>query len=194
MPIRLTLICHGATDATRRAAFPRDEPLEAKAATLAAGLGLARSANTQVFVSPALRARETAEAMGLVAIPEPALRDLDHGRWAGSTLAEIEAEEPAALALWLADPESAPHGGESIAELLARAGAWLGGLDALGDGPVLAITHAAVIRAAILHALGAPASGFWRIDVAPLSRTELHGRAGAWTLRSLAWRERHQSG
>ena len=45
-----------------------------------------------------------------------------------------------------------------------------------------AVTHPAVIRAAILIALEAPPKSFWRIDIAPASRTVLHFR-GRWTLR-----------
>jgi broad specificity phosphatase PhoE len=47
---------------------------------------------------------------------------------------------------------------------------------------VLAITHAGVVKAAVVHALGAPLSAFWRIDCAPLSITELHAHNGCWTL------------
>ncbi|KGM30735.1 histidine phosphatase, partial [Inquilinus limosus MP06] len=38
MPTRLTLICHGATAATRSGAFPADEPLEDRALLRAAAL------------------------------------------------------------------------------------------------------------------------------------------------------------
>jgi hypothetical protein len=33
-----------------------------------------------------------------------------------------------------------------------------------------------------VHALGAPLDAFWRVDVAPLSITELHAHDGRWTL------------
>ena len=48
---------------------------------------------------------------------------------------------------------------------------------------VTAVTHPAVIRAAVLLTLDAPPKSFWRIDIAPLSRTVLHNRGHAWTLR-----------
>ncbi|OOL28057.1 histidine phosphatase, partial [Rhodococcus rhodochrous] len=50
-------------------------------------------------------------------------------------------------------------------------------------GRVVAVTHPAVIRAATVHAFGAPAAGFWRIDVRPLAQVRLHGRGGRWSLR-----------
>jgi broad specificity phosphatase PhoE len=49
---------------------------------------------------------------------------------------------------------------------------------------LVAVTHPAVIRAAILIALDAPPKSFWRIDIAPVSRTVMHFRGHAWTLRS----------
>ena len=68
--------------------------------------------------------------------------------------------------------------------LLERTRAWLSAC-LPRDGAVLAITHAAVVRAAVVCALGAPASAFWRIDVAPLSLARMSGRAGRWNLQAL---------
>ena len=47
---------------------------------------------------------------------------------------------------------------------------------------MVAITHGGVVKAAVVHALGAPIAAFWQIDVAPLSITELHAHGGRWTL------------
>ena len=60
-----------------------------------------------------------------------------------------------------------------------------GWLKSLTDNalPAFAVTHPAVIRAAILVALDAPPKSFWRIDIEPLSRTVLHWRRAAWTIR-----------
>lgn len=186
MPTRLTLICHGATAATRSGAFPAGEPLEERALARAAALRPMIRRADRAWTSPALRARQTAAALGLDAVDEPALRDGDHGRWAGRRLEEVQAEEPDAVIAWLADPDAAPHGGEALSALLGRTASWL---DArAGDGSHgIAVTHAAVIRAAILHVLAAPASSFWRIDIAPLSVVELShdGRRWAWRASSL---------
>ncbi len=48
----------------------------------------------------------------------------------------------------------------------------------------MAVTHPAVVRAAMLIALDAPPKSFWRIDVTPVSRTALHFRGHAWKLRT----------
>nr|BFE80044.1 hypothetical protein GCM10020093_026450 [Planobispora longispora] len=57
-----------------------------------------------------------------------------------------------------------------------------GWLSAAGPGRTVAVTHPAVVRAAVVHALGAPARSFWRVDVAPLARVSLTGRGGRWRL------------
>ncbi len=177
---RLLLIRHGSTGAVTRAAFPVDEPLDGAGRAAAARLA-GRLGRGDAVCGPALRARQTAAAAGLEAAVEPALRECDFGGWAGRTLAEVHAAEPAATAAWMTDPDAAPHGGESTSALLRRVGAWLDG-EALRDGRAIAITHAGVVRAAVVHALGAPAGALWRVDVAPLAVTELHAHDGRWTV------------
>ncbi len=132
------------------------------------------------WCSPAACARETAAALGLHATPDPALRDAGAGAWTGRDAAAIAAEDPGALAAWLRDPDAAPPGGDSARAVLARVAAWM---DALGDGRLVVVTHAAVVRAAIVHALGATAECGLRIDLAPLSRTVL-SRNGPWRMQS----------
>jgi broad specificity phosphatase PhoE len=185
MSVRLTLICHAATAATREAAFPADEPLDAQgqAAAAARAPGLRRV--DAAWTSPAPRARQTATALGLAATVDDRLRDMDMGRWAGRLLADVERAEPSAMALWTGDAAAAPHGGESVVDVIARVGGWL---DAMGHatGKVVAVTHPAIVRACVVVALGARPGAFWRIDIAPLGGAEFQGRAGAWTLRSLS--------
>lgn len=177
---RLLLIRHAPTAAVRRAAFPVDEPLDA--AGLAAARRLAgRLGRGDALSSPALRTRDTATAAGLSAAVEPALRECDFGSWAGRTLAEVHEEDPGAAAAWMTDPGARPHGGESVAELLARVGGWLDA-QAAKDGRTIAVTHGGVVKAAVVHALAAPVPAFWRIDVAPLAATELHAHDGRWTI------------
>ena len=91
--------------------------------------------------------------------------------------------ESADLAIWLTDPTRAPHGGESVVDLIERVRGWMESLTA-DRARLVAVTHPAVIRAAILIALDAPPKSFWRIDIAPVSRTVMHFRGHAWTLRS----------
>jgi broad specificity phosphatase PhoE len=181
---RLDLLCSASTAGLRAAAFSTDEPLDLKGRAALARLDGRFRGYDAIFRSPALSAAETAQGLRLQATPDPALRDCDFGRWAGRALAEVEALEPQALALWLSDPQAAPHGGESFAEATSRVAEWMDALPA-GSGAILAITHAAVLRAAIVHALGAPALSLLHIDAAPLGRVRLSGGKGSWRFSGL---------
>ena len=177
--VRLTLVSHAMTDATAAGRFPTDESLNSTGRRqIEAGTELVSV--EQAFCGPETRTRQTAELLGVQASIEPKLADLDFGRWRGDVLGRVL---PAELALWLTDPMCAPHGGESVAELIDRVAGWMGSLSSQ-RGRILAVTHPAVVRAAILGVLDAPPKSFWRIDVAPASRTVMHFRGHAWTLRS----------
>ncbi|MFD9358255.1 histidine phosphatase family protein [Streptomyces sp. NPDC060031] len=104
---------------------------------------------------------------------------LETGRWAGRTLDEVAAEDPAAVRSWLTDPAFAPPGGESVEALAARAGTWLAGLE---PGTHRVTADQAFARAAVVAALELPAQAFWRLDVRPDSQTSLTGRSGRWNL------------
>jgi len=178
---RLLLARHAATSATRTAAFPLDEPIAEGCAAAAAGLAELVRPGAEVLVSPALRCRQTATAAGLTARVEPRLAECDFGAWGGRTLAALHAERPAEVAAWIADPAAAPHGGESLRTFAARVADWLDE-QAGEDGTTLAIAHGGVVKAALVHALGAPLDAFWRLDAAPLAVAELHAHDGRWTV------------
>lgn len=184
MTPRITLISHAPTAAVRRAAFPLDEPLEEREFTRIADLGWPAPRAQRILSAPEQRTRQTAEALGLTSTIANEMRDCDYAQWRGRDLNEIQSSDAEGLLAWLTDPAAAPHGGESIVDLIARVGNWL---DAQRDAAhTIAITHPAVIRAAIVHLLGAPALSFWRIDIAPLSLTDLRFNGRSWTLRSTA--------
>ncbi|CAL8981616.1 Phosphoserine phosphatase 1 [Rhodoplanes serenus] len=182
MTMRLLLLACAATSATRAGRFPEDEPLDAATVAALPGLAARLPRVDAALAGRERRAGETAAALGLAAEPVAALDDLDHGRWRGRALAEIVAAEPDALASWRADPAAAPHGGESVAALLARVGAWLDGRPP--NRRLIAVTHPAVLRAAVVHVLAAPAAAFWRIDAAPLAMVDLRHDGRRWALRS----------
>jgi broad specificity phosphatase PhoE len=178
--VRVTLVSHAMTDAMADGRFPTDEPLNRigrRQVKAAARFDV--DSGVRQLTGPEERARQTAQLLGLHATTEPRLADLGCGAWCGQTLRALG---PADLEMWLTDPARAPHGGESIVDLIERVAGWLASLthDA---SPTVAVTHPAVIRAAILRALDLPPKSFWRIDIAPVSRTVLHFRKGNWTLR-----------
>ncbi len=181
----MTLICHAATRAVRAADFPDDEMLDAAGLRAAASLASGIGRPDRGWVSPALRAQQTAEALGLAAITEAALRPCDCGRWAGRSLADVQVQDgEAAVLSWLSDPAAAPHGGEAALDVLHRVGAWLDSR-AQDEGHSMAVTHSEVIKAAIVHAIQASPMAFSRIDVGPLSRVVLSYNRG-WRLRAIA--------
>jgi broad specificity phosphatase PhoE len=183
-PCYLTILCQGATRATRLAAFPADDPLEVRESTTRIPrLTLPSDPARIVYTSPALCARETAAALNLAATPVPALGECDFGRWRGLRLHEVHADEPAALDIWFKDQSAAPHGGESLRSVGQRARRWLAGLP-VQAGQIIAITNSIVIRHLMLIVLEAPPSGFWRIDVLPLSCVEFASNGARWALRT----------
>ncbi|GAB2893186.1 hypothetical protein GCM10027093_30750 [Paraburkholderia jirisanensis] len=197
MQTRLLLVSHAPTAAQRSGRFAGpDEGLDARghaaAAAYAQAADLARGSSA-ALTSPAACARETAAALGLAATVCDALAETDYGAWRGRRLAELAAEASQAphachvLEAWLRDPAAAPPGGESFDAVLARVGAWLDGFAApdeaqgrASDRTVIAITHAAVMRAAIVHTLHATSAAFAHIEIAPLTVVELRRSARGW--------------
>ena len=180
---RFTLIASGATQAARKGAFPLDEPLDAKAlAEAKAAAGEIGDAD-RIWCSPALAARQTAEALDLKAEIDRRLGNPDFGRWAGKGAEAVMAAEPAIVAGWLGDSTSAPHGGESLVDLVRRIGGWL---DEQGRHAArhIVVCHATCICAAVVHVLAAPPEAFWRIDIPSLSFTSLTEQEGQWRLRA----------
>ncbi len=184
MATRLTLLCAGATASSRIGAFPSPaESLDEGGARKAAAYRLRGPRPDLVVSSPSLAAIETADALALDAHPEPLLADLDFGDWSGRTLSDVQEAAPPLLLAWLVDPTQATPGGESMEALVARVGSWM---DCRTDGSktVLAVCHAAVMRAALSHALSMPLAGVLRIDIAPLASMHL-SHQGQWRLQEL---------
>ncbi|MDB6145364.1 MAG: phosphoglycerate mutase [Pseudomonas sp.] len=180
MATRLTLICHARTPAQKLGRFAGDESIELDWQAEGESLAASFKPSARILSAPEARTRQTAQLFSAQPDIVPALRDCDFGRWQGLRINDLQEQEPEALLAWIADVDSAPHGGESVVQVCERVGAWL---DTLREpGHVVAITHPFVIRAALLHALQCPPSAFNAIDIEPLSVTELRFN-GRWRLR-----------
>jgi broad specificity phosphatase PhoE len=168
----------------REGSFPDpDVGLDAGGARKAAAADLGALRFDRAVRSPAAAALETAAALGLDAVADEGLRDAHHGRWTGKSITALLETEPQLVAAWLADPSQGAPEGESLAALAARVGAWIDGCRD-SNARILAITHPAVIRAAVAHVLQCPPSSCLRIDVAPLSRAAISFN-GVWRLQEL---------
>ena len=157
-----------------------------QAADLARWLG--RLSITSVQSSPRERAVETAEAIAQRAnLPVEicsALDEVDFGLWTGRAFAEL-AEDPR-WAEWNRDRARArPPGGESMAEAQARIVALLRHVQATHrSGRVVMVTHAEIIRCAVLHCLSRSLDEWPRIEVPTASVAELEVEPRTWTLVS----------
>jgi broad specificity phosphatase PhoE len=176
----LTLVAHALTPALRGLV------LGGAAAPDAASLEAARELKLEAdeaFSGPEPAAVKTAEAFGLTARVEEALRDREYGDWTGRSLEELLTADPQQVAGWLEHPHTAPPGGESANDVLTRVADWLGDLAELEDRrKVVAVVHPAVVRAAVLYVLEAPAESLRHVDVRPLSVVQLSAHAGSWSL------------
>lgn len=185
MNFRLTLIASARSSSRLAERFDDDRPLDPagwrEVERVAPSL-LPLAAAELRYCSPSARSRETGDILGFMPLSQTSLRDCDMGNWRGRTLEEVKEREPEAVDAWLADPGSAPHGGESLSAFINRVGRWLDNRPAGFDDPMLAVADAGVIRAAVTHAMKAPPHCYWNVDVLPLSTVTLIGGAGRWRL------------
>ena len=150
---------------------PADEPALAELPDLTGWLGRSGS----LVTSPARRCRLAGARV------EPRLRPWDLGDWTGRPLSELD------LVGWRTDPAFVGHGGESLLALSDRV------RDLLADwhartGRLAAVTHAPLIKMAVVQALHAPVQAVWDLDVAPGSTTELHRTPSGWRVTAVSSR------
>jgi broad specificity phosphatase PhoE len=156
--MKIALLRHGPTgwNALGRIQGHTDIPLSDEGLARMQGLlPPAPFGDARVFASPSIRARQTAEALGLTdPILDPRLMEQNWGRWEGLSRAEILARdgEDAFAKAGLAQLFR-PPGGESTQELHDRVAAFL--KDAAQDErDAIAVAHLGVLRAAYTLASG----------------------------------------
>ena len=157
-----------AAGALGRAVGRTDLPLVDAASAARLARAWPNAVPARLVASPLARAQQTAAALGdLWGLPveaEPALAEVDFGRWDGRTWAEVEHADGDALAAWMADWTATPApGGESFDDVQARVGAWLDTVE--GAGETVAVAHAGPIRAALVRTLGLDAAHAFRLAV-----------------------------
>jgi broad specificity phosphatase PhoE len=184
MTHRVTFLAHAATARQRALEFPDDEGIEPLPVAVAEQVRVGLRTPGRVWRGPERRSAETAAQLGVSATAVDELRAWSMGRWAGRSVAEVATQEPQAFAAWRTDPGAVPPGGESLTELLHRVGGWLAQCTA-ETTRTLVIADPAVIRSAVVRALDAGPSTFWRLDIQPLSRAVIQLHSGEWRLRTL---------
>ncbi|RRJ84747.1 histidine phosphatase family protein [Aestuariirhabdus litorea] len=103
------------------------------------------------YCSPLTRTRQTAQAIGLVATPEPALIEMAWGSWEGKTIEGLRRAAPQQMAREEARGRfMTPEGGECPQQVIDRLLSWLATLQPKTDIGV--VTHKGVIRAALAEA------------------------------------------
>jgi glucosyl-3-phosphoglycerate phosphatase len=196
---RVVLLRHGRTEwnASGRFQGMLDSPLDATgiAQAAAAAIALVPMRPDALVSSQLQRALDTAgpvgEQCGLDIAVDERLAEIELGSWQGLTRSEAKAAYPEEYARWQAGEDGRRGGGETYAEVGARATAcvrdWL---DRLGSGSLLlAVTHGGTARATIGTMLGMAPDTWWRL--APLSNCR-------WSLLAdsgRGWRlEEHNAG
>jgi broad specificity phosphatase PhoE len=176
---QLAFVRHGQTEANRTGVLlgrmdpPLNDAGREQAAAVAARVALLEPA--RIATSPLVRAMETAEIVaavcGLAVEVDDRLIEVDYGEYDGLPLAELP---PDLVWKWRNDADFTPPGGESLASVGKRMGEYTSEvLDALADGPLVAVSHVSPIKAAVLWALGLPDLYAWRLRLDNASITRL---------------------
>jgi probable phosphoglycerate mutase len=193
-PAVTLLLRHGQTPMSvqKRYAGRSDVPLtDAGVAQAAAAAKRLAPAGIDAIVASPLRrtvqtAGEVAAVTGLPVAAEDGFRETDFGAWEGLTFAEVRERWPSEMTAWLADPEVAPPGGESFAEVSERVTAALDRVLAGRTGQrVLIVSHVTPIKTLVAAALLAPPAALYRmhLDVAALCEVDWYADGPA-VLRS----------
>jgi len=153
-PNEVLLVRHGETDDNAAARFQGrlDTQLNERGREQSRALADALRGEQlrALYCSPMQRARETAQilgdVLGLDAVFDERLVEVDAGEWSGLPIADVIENEPGSWERWRSvDPTFRFPGGESVAEQAARVAAALADI-AAGPLPALVVTHGGAIR------------------------------------------------
>lgn len=192
--MRVLLLRHGRTawNAERRYQGQADPPLDEVGRRQAVEVaGLVAALEPQLLVSSdALRARQTAEPIGVVTSIEvrvdARLRERSLGHWEGLTRDEVAERYPDEFADWLAGRDVSRRGGETREEVAARALAAFAELPDVEtavlvthSATAMALCNALIGIAQAVHVLGPLANCHW----SELTATPT-GSSAQWRLRA----------
>lgn len=169
----LILLRHGQTPANAGGLLlgRADPPLTDLGCRQATAAAAALDGDVQrVVSSPLLRARQTAEALGLPVDVDEQWIEVDYGEYEGLPYRDVPAE---LWQRWRTEPGFTPPGGESMAAVGARVREACNALmEEAAERNVVVVSHVSPIKAAVAWALGVGDDVAWRmfLEVAAISR------------------------
>ncbi len=186
-PTTLILVRHGVTEHTLEKRFSGGLASanpglndEGRAQARAVGAWLAPLAESvgAVVASPVRRTLETAEIVAELLDQdvevEHGFAEMEFGAWDGKTFLEVAEQHPEDLDAWLGSLEVAPGGGESFRVVEKRV---LDGLQRLleehSGKTIVVVSHVTPIKTLVAHAVDAPLSAVFRMELSPASVTVL---------------------
>ena len=140
----------------------------------------------RVVASPLVRCTATGRFVsGRLGVPletDARLIEIAHGMWEGRYRDELAANDPERYRAWRNDPAHvAFEGGETLRDVLARWRDFAAGLNAQPQ-QLLIVTHDAVVRCALLDAMGRPLDDFWEMPVENAAFALLESERGRLSL------------
>ncbi|CAN5817117.1 hypothetical protein BH20ACT4_BH20ACT4_08970 [soil metagenome] len=171
----LLLVRHGETEPNTHGLLlgRGDPPLTPRGRSQAAALASSLPRPDRVISSPLRRAISTADAFGRPVDVDGRWIELDYGELDGRAASAVP---PDVWERWRTDPDFAPGGGESLAQLGRRVRSACDDVaGAAADGVVIVVTHVSPIKAALAWALNAPDTIAWRtfVEDASVSRIDV---------------------
>jgi len=140
----------------------------------------------EVYCSPMLRCRQTAEILNLdhTISFEPLIREIDFGLWEGLGFSEVYQSYPEQCKSWFEKPSDFSFpGGETVTAFTDRMVQFVFKLKKCKSEKILVIAHGGVIRNLICGLLGLPYENFnlFQIDVGTYAVVELYDESGVLT-------------
>jgi broad specificity phosphatase PhoE len=192
------LIRHGHTEATEQGMLYTDPEValteSGRHQAAKAAQWLINEKPEVLLSSTSKRVWASAEIIGeAIKLAPRAVQDLNEwnvGSWDGRKYIDIKAADPELYKAWSLDPiKNRPPGGESVADVVERVEMKLQQLIAEHQGKKIAlVSHAGIIRALIVRALGMPVENFWRVNIPTGSITKIDFSANFATMQMMAVR------
>ncbi|GAB3089186.1 bifunctional RNase H/acid phosphatase [Nocardioides zeae] len=186
-PTTLVIVRHGVTAHTAAKRFsgglasanpPLVEEGRAQVRATADWLRPLADEAAAVVTSPVRRTRESAEilaaALEVPVVEEAGFAEMEFGAWDGLTFGEVRERHRADLDAWLGSLDARAGGerGESFRGVEERVLAGLQRvLETYRGRTVVVVSHVTPIKTLVAHALGAPLTALFRMELAPASVT-----------------------